>query len=210
MIGLSSGSWAQILVHHPEVESLDIVEINPGYLKLIPQYPVVSSLLDNPKARIHIDDGRRWLFSHPDRRYDLIVQNTSFYWRDHSAELLSADLFAHCPASSLAGGHLRLQHHRFGRCPGHGPVGVSSRFARAQFLGGQRRADLGRSRPLAFCAPALRDRRQTGLRPGQPPIASGSGKICSACRFARQARGEKRPRGFLFHAAKDPEPAGHY
>jgi spermidine synthase len=104
MIGLSSGSWAQILVNHPEVESLDIVEINPGYLKLIPQYPVVSSLLDNPKARIHIDDGRRWLFSHPDRRYDLIVQNTSFYWRDHSAELLSADYLRIVRSHLLPGG----------------------------------------------------------------------------------------------------------
>ncbi|HJY87943.1 MAG TPA: hypothetical protein VKE24_14000, partial [Candidatus Acidoferrales bacterium] len=34
MIGLSSGSWGQILAHHPQVESLDIIEINPGYLHL--------------------------------------------------------------------------------------------------------------------------------------------------------------------------------
>jgi spermidine synthase len=91
MVGLSSGSWGQILANHPQVQALDIVEINPGYLKLIPQYPVVSSLLRHPKTHIYIDDGRRWLLSHPHRRYDLIVQNTSFYWRDHSAELLSAD-----------------------------------------------------------------------------------------------------------------------
>jgi spermidine synthase len=91
MIGLSSGSWAQVLANHPESESLDIVEINPGYLGLIRQYPVVSPLLRNPKVHIFVDDGRRWLLAHPDRRYDLIVQNTSFYWRDHSAELLSAD-----------------------------------------------------------------------------------------------------------------------
>ena len=39
MIGLASGSWAQILANHPQVDRLDIVEINPGYLELIPQYP---------------------------------------------------------------------------------------------------------------------------------------------------------------------------
>jgi spermidine synthase len=50
MIGLSSGSWAQIFVNHPRLESMDIVEINPGYLDLIPRYPVVSSLLTNPRA----------------------------------------------------------------------------------------------------------------------------------------------------------------
>jgi spermidine synthase len=91
MVGLSSGSWAQVLANEPAVESLDIVEINPGYLPLIRQYPAVRSLLSNPKVHIYIDDGRRWLFAHPDRRYDLIVQNTSFYWRDHVAELLSVD-----------------------------------------------------------------------------------------------------------------------
>jgi spermidine synthase len=90
-IGLSSGSWAQILANHPQVESLDIVEINPGYLRLIPQYPMVKSLLENPKVHIYIDDGRRWLLAHPGARYDVIVENTSFYWRDHSSDLLSVD-----------------------------------------------------------------------------------------------------------------------
>lgn len=91
MIGLSSGSWAQVLVNNPQAESLEIVEINPGYLRLIVQYPAVRSLLTNPKVQIHIDDGRRWLLSHPASQFDVIVQNTSFYWRDHSSELLSAD-----------------------------------------------------------------------------------------------------------------------
>jgi spermidine synthase len=90
-IGLSSGSWAQVLANLPGVESLDIIEINPGYLQLIAQYPMVRSILSNPKVHIHIDDGRRWLLAHPRQRYDVIVQNTSFYWRDHSSDLLSTD-----------------------------------------------------------------------------------------------------------------------
>jgi spermidine synthase len=94
MIGLSSGSWGQVLVSHPQVESLDIVEINPGYLQLISQYPSVQSLVNNPKAHIYIDDGRRWLLSHPSARYDAIVTNTSFYWRDHISALLSTDFLS--------------------------------------------------------------------------------------------------------------------
>jgi spermidine synthase len=93
MIGLSSGSWAQIFVNHPRLESMDIVEINPGYLDLIPRYPVVSSLLTNPRARIYVDDGRRWLIAHPDVRYDAIVANTTFHWRDHTSNLLSREFF---------------------------------------------------------------------------------------------------------------------
>src|SRR5262249_2065178 len=91
MIGLSSSSWGQILANHPRVESLDIVEINPGYLDLIPQYPAVRSLLRNPKVHIYVDDGRRWLLAHPNARYDAIVTNNTFFWRDHTSDLLSPD-----------------------------------------------------------------------------------------------------------------------
>ena len=104
MIGLSSGSWAQIMVHHPQAESLDIVEINPGYLPLIEQYPMVRSLLHNPKARIYIDDGRRWLLAHPEVRYDFIVVNTSYHWRDHSSNLLSTDFMRLVQAHLSPGG----------------------------------------------------------------------------------------------------------
>jgi hypothetical protein len=47
-----------VISNNPEVESLDIVEINPGYLSLIEDYPAVSSLLHNPRVHIHIDDAR--------------------------------------------------------------------------------------------------------------------------------------------------------
>ncbi len=91
MIGLSSGSWAQIIANHPQVERLTIVEINPGYLQLIPQYGEVAGLLKNPKVQIVIDDGRRWLVRNPESKFDLVVSNTTFHWRSHTTSLLSAD-----------------------------------------------------------------------------------------------------------------------
>jgi spermidine synthase len=93
MIGLSSGSWGQVFANHPQVESLDVVEINPGYLQLIPQYPVVRSLLQNPKVHIYVDDGRRWLIAHPEAHYDAIICNSTYFWRDHSTGLLSVEFF---------------------------------------------------------------------------------------------------------------------
>ena len=69
------------------------MEINPGYLKLIPQYPVVRSLLANPKAHVWVDDGRRWLIAHPKAKYDLIIANTTYHWRDHTTTLLSTEFF---------------------------------------------------------------------------------------------------------------------
>jgi hypothetical protein len=91
MIGLSSGSWAQVVVNNPEVESLTIVEINPGYLKLIPQHREVASILHNPKVKIVIDDGHRWLLGNPDAKFDLIVMNTTFFWRANTTNLLSRE-----------------------------------------------------------------------------------------------------------------------
>jgi len=89
MIGLGSGSWAQVVVANPVVEDFTVVEINPAYLQLIPQHPQVASLLHNPRVKIVIDDGRRWLLQNRDARFDAILMNTSYYWRDHSSNLLS-------------------------------------------------------------------------------------------------------------------------
>jgi len=91
MIGLSSGSWAAVVANHPGVERLTIVEINPGYLQLLPRYPAVSGLLSNPKVRIEIDDGRRWMVRNQDRRFDAIVSNTTFHWRSNGSNLLSVE-----------------------------------------------------------------------------------------------------------------------
>ncbi|MEI8054842.1 MAG: hypothetical protein WCH10_02425 [bacterium] len=93
MIGLSSGSWAQVVANNPDVKHLTVIEINSGYLKLISKYNEVSSLLTNPKVDIIIDDGRRWLMRNKNRQYDLVVMNATFYWRSYSPFLLSKDFF---------------------------------------------------------------------------------------------------------------------
>jgi predicted membrane-bound spermidine synthase len=90
MIGLSSGSWAQVIANNPAVEHFTIVEINPGYLSLIPRYGQVRSVLSNPKVTLVIDDGRRWLRRHPDK-FDAVVMNTTFHWRANVTNLLSVE-----------------------------------------------------------------------------------------------------------------------
>ncbi len=103
MIGLSSGSWAQVIAHHPQVKKLTIVEINEGYVELIQKYPEVRSLLENPKVEIIIDDGRRWLARHPEESFDAIVMNTSYNWRSHMSNLLSVEFL------QLAKPHLKTE-----------------------------------------------------------------------------------------------------
>ena len=91
IIGLAAGAWAQVVANDPNVHDVTAVEINPGYLPIIQKYPEVQSLLTNPKVHIVIDDGRRWLVAHPERRFDFILMNTTFNWRANMSNLLSTE-----------------------------------------------------------------------------------------------------------------------
>ncbi len=91
MIGLASGAWAQVIANHPAVNKLTIVDINKGYLEILPENPVVASLLNNPKVEIVIDDGRRWLNANPEQMFDVIITNTTLNWRAYASNLLSQE-----------------------------------------------------------------------------------------------------------------------
>lgn len=90
-IGLSSGSWAKVFTMYTPLESLTSVEINKGYSSLLPQYDITKNLLQSPKARFVHDDGRRWLKMSPDKRFDVIISNTSFHFRNNAINLLSKE-----------------------------------------------------------------------------------------------------------------------
>lgn len=104
MIGLSSGSWAQVVAHLPDVERLTVVEINPGYAEVVARHEQVRGILTNPKVTVVFDDGRRWLLRHDDRRFDFIVMNTTWHWRAHITNLLSTEFFEIVRRHLLPGG----------------------------------------------------------------------------------------------------------
>jgi len=106
MIGLGSGSWAQVVANNPYLDDLTDIEINPGYLNLIPKYASSASLLRNSRVHIVVDDGRRWLVSHPGERFDAIVMNTTFHWRNHVTNLLSVEFLRLARAHLNPGGIL--------------------------------------------------------------------------------------------------------
>lgn len=91
MIGLSIGTWLKLVTSFPGVQTIDVIEINSGYLKAMKNYPHQESALQDNRVQLYIDDGRRWLKAHPDKKYDLIIMNTTFFWRAYSANLLSRE-----------------------------------------------------------------------------------------------------------------------
>ena len=102
-IGLGSGSWMEVLAGFPGLESLEVVEINPGYAQLVERYPGVRAAEARPDVHLNWDDGRKWLHQHPDRQFDLIVVNTTFFWRAYTTMLLSRE-FMSLSRSRLAPG----------------------------------------------------------------------------------------------------------
>jgi spermidine synthase len=103
-IGLASASWTRVMAGYEAVERLTVIEINPGYLEVVRHYPDQGSVLTDPKVDVRIDDGRRFLLRNPDLRFDLIVQNASFYWRSHATSLVSEDWLRICRSHLNPGG----------------------------------------------------------------------------------------------------------
>ncbi len=106
-IGLGSGSWAQVLAHNPNVESITIVEINPGFIQAVRDRSAVASLLTNPKVKIVQDDGRRFL-RRTQRHFDLVVQNTIVFWRTNATNLLSREYLELSRTRLKTGGRLYI------------------------------------------------------------------------------------------------------
>jgi spermidine synthase len=105
VIGLSAGAWTKVIAENKNVEKIDVVEINPGYINLAKTNSAVSSILQDPKVSIHIDDGRRWLRnSGLHNHYDLIVMNTTFHWRLYTTNLLSQEMMLLIKSSLAEGG----------------------------------------------------------------------------------------------------------
>ena len=100
MIGLASGSWARVIASHPQVESLKVIEINPGYAELAFRHAPTASLRGDPKIEFIDDDGRRWLRAHPYEKFDMIVVNTTYHYRANATNLLSREFLR------LVGDHL--------------------------------------------------------------------------------------------------------
>ncbi|QIL71172.1 hypothetical protein G7048_12850 [Diaphorobacter sp. HDW4B] len=94
IVGLSIGSWLTVLEGFHGIDEIDVVEINSGYLELANKFAPQRRAIHDPRVKIHIDDARRWLKFHPEKKYDIILMNTTWHWRSNSSMLLSKEMLS--------------------------------------------------------------------------------------------------------------------
>jgi spermidine synthase len=92
VIGLGSGVTAGAVARHP-VTHLDIVEIEPAMRAAASLFAGVNgNVLEDPRVRALITDGRNHLLTEPDR-YDVIISEPSNPWISGLASLFSVEFF---------------------------------------------------------------------------------------------------------------------
>ena len=93
VVGLGTGSTAGWLAAIPNIERVDVVELEPAILKVAEACaPVNHNALSNPKVHITIGDGRELLLT-THRKYDLIVSEPSNPHRAGIAGLFTREYY---------------------------------------------------------------------------------------------------------------------
>ncbi len=73
VIGLGGGNSAYFYTTLPGIEKIVIVELIPDLAPFLTEHVEMTRvLLTDPRVEYISDDGRRYLYSHPDEKYDLI------------------------------------------------------------------------------------------------------------------------------------------
>ena len=77
LIGGGDGGAIRELSRYPEIEHIDLVEIDPMVVEVCREYlPQVACCLDDPRLSIHHEDGLKFVRSCVDR-YDLIIVDST-------------------------------------------------------------------------------------------------------------------------------------
>ena len=95
-IGLSGGSGTKVLTSYTSIKELTVVEINKGYMDLVARYPQNISILHDKRTKIVVDDARRWLRRNLNDKFDMIIMNSTYHWRNYSTNLLSREFLELC------------------------------------------------------------------------------------------------------------------
>ena len=104
LIGFGSGMTASALAKYPELERLDVVEIEPAVVAAAPFLMQLNrNVLQDPRVHVTLDDARNFLFTTRER-YDLIVSEPSNPWIAGVATLFTREFYHEAQARLAPGG----------------------------------------------------------------------------------------------------------
>jgi spermidine synthase len=104
-IGFGSGGTCYSVSLHPEVESIEVVELNPDVLEVASAWfgDVNHGVLNDPRVRTRIVDAKSHV-AVTDRTYDLILSDSTHPRFRGNAALYARDYFANCARRLGPGG----------------------------------------------------------------------------------------------------------
>jgi len=93
LVGFGSGMTASALVGYPELERLDVVEIEPAVVGAAPLLAQLNrNVLLDPRVHVTFDDARNFLFTTREH-YDLIISEPSNPWIAGVATLFTREFY---------------------------------------------------------------------------------------------------------------------
>ncbi len=94
LVGFGSGMTASALAAYPELERLDVVEIEPAVVGAAPLLAKLNrNVLLDPRVHVTFDDARNFLFTTREK-YDLIISEPSNPWIAGVATLFTREFYA--------------------------------------------------------------------------------------------------------------------
>ncbi len=94
IIGMGSGMTAHYVLYDPNLDSMDIVEIEPAMAKFAKKIgEKVSNTFTDNRCKINIEDAKTF-FSARNQKYDLIISEPSNPWVSGVSNLFSTEFFS--------------------------------------------------------------------------------------------------------------------
>lgn len=106
VIGFASGMTVGSVARHPELEKIDVVEIEPAMVEASHYFDFLNGRpLEDPRVRVIYDDGRAYL-SGTAEKYDLIISEPSNPWLTGVSNLFTKEFFRSARAALRPDGRL--------------------------------------------------------------------------------------------------------
>lgn len=93
LIGLASGITLGAILQHPELERVDVAELEPAVTEAAATFASFNNnALSNPRARVFTTDARNYILTTKEK-YDVIAAEPSNPWVKGSSTIFSRDVF---------------------------------------------------------------------------------------------------------------------